>query len=298
LVSSRLPIEAEHELERTAKAVNVRDSPEVSRAKRRDRPVEIDGEEAPVGTESRDPIRRSPGNQLECRRRFPKHAQGDEFEQRVEIIHESLLSAWPRLVRWQTQDAESTQLRDQLRQAAQMWEERSRPDDLLWTGTSFKEYELWRERYPRGLTQQEETFVDAMSAKATRRRRTRRTAGAAILTLALGVAAVTSSLWQQSDSAHQQALEEARRAEASKLLAMAQLRLGDIVAFPSFVSRQKTRVDESLQNLARRLPLVTLFEYRENLVHSSAGSRSFGRHQVAKDLPHDGKPRRPDVLEC
>ncbi len=37
---------------------------------------------------------------------------------RVEIVHESLLAAWPRLVRWQTQDAEGAELRDQLRQAA------------------------------------------------------------------------------------------------------------------------------------------------------------------------------------
>ncbi len=53
---------------------------------------------------------------------------------RVEIIHESLLANWPRLVRWQTQDADAAQLRDQLRQAARTWEEHERTDDLLWTG--------------------------------------------------------------------------------------------------------------------------------------------------------------------
>ena len=43
---------------------------------------------------------------------------GDEAPARsVEIIHESLLANWPRLVRWQTQDADAAQLRDQLRQA-------------------------------------------------------------------------------------------------------------------------------------------------------------------------------------
>jgi hypothetical protein len=59
------------------------------------------------------------------------------YETSVEIIHESLLSAWPRLVRWQTQDADGAQLRDQLRQTAQLWHDRGRPDDLLWTGASF-----------------------------------------------------------------------------------------------------------------------------------------------------------------
>ena len=67
------------------------------------------------------------------------------YETRVEIVHESLLSNWPRLVRWRTQDAEGAQLRDELRQAAELWQKRGNPEDLLWTGTSFKEYELWRE---------------------------------------------------------------------------------------------------------------------------------------------------------
>jgi hypothetical protein len=45
---------------------------------------------------------------------------------RVEVVHESLLTSWPRLVRWQTQDADAAQLRDQLRQAARTWDEQGR----------------------------------------------------------------------------------------------------------------------------------------------------------------------------
>ncbi len=69
---------------------------------------------------------------------------------RIEIVHESLLKAWPRLVRWQAQDEEGAVLRDQLKQAARLWEEKGRPADLAWTGTSHREYGLWRERYPGG----------------------------------------------------------------------------------------------------------------------------------------------------
>jgi hypothetical protein len=60
----------------------------------------------------------------------------EEPTRKVEIIHESLLAGWPRLVRWQTQDADSAKLRDQFRQAAQTWEERGRSDDMLWTGSA------------------------------------------------------------------------------------------------------------------------------------------------------------------
>ena len=58
--------------------------------------------------------------------------------QQIEIAHESLLQAWPRLVRWRTQDADGAELRQQLRQAARLWNDRGRSDDLLWSGTSYR----------------------------------------------------------------------------------------------------------------------------------------------------------------
>ena len=69
---------------------------------------------------------------------------GQRAGRRVDVVHESLLSAWPRLVRWRTEDEGSAQLRDQLRQAAHLWEEKGRPDDLLWTGTSYRDTGLAR----------------------------------------------------------------------------------------------------------------------------------------------------------
>ncbi len=139
---------------------------------------------------------------------------------RVEIIHESLLASWPRLVRWQTQDADAAQLRDQLRQAAHLWGAKGRPDDLLWSGTSYQEYEVWRSRYPGGLSELEEAFAAAMTALATRRRRRRRIALAASFAVLLAVLAVVGTLWRRS-------VQETRRAEAAKLLALAQARLAD-----------------------------------------------------------------------
>ena len=140
-----------------------------------------------------------------------------EPTRRVEIIHESLLAAWPRLVRWQTQDADGAQLRDQLRQAARSWDEHGRPDDLLWTGTAYREFALWRERYPGGLTAIEEAFAAAMTSLATRRRRGGASGDADRLRLARGPRG-GRRLWRRS-------VQQTRRAEAAKLLALAQLRL-------------------------------------------------------------------------
>jgi WD40 repeat protein len=143
---------------------------------------------------------------------------GQTAGRRVEVVHESLLSAWPRLVRWRTEDEGSAQLRDQLRQVAHLWEEKGKPDDLLWTGTSYQEYQVWRSRYPGGLSDLEETFARAMVARATHRRRVRRMAYAAVLAAVVLVASGLGVLLRRS-------VRETRRAEASKLLALAQLRL-------------------------------------------------------------------------
>ncbi len=143
-------------------------------------------------------------------------AEGQPARHQIEIVHESLLSAWPRLVRWQTQDADGAQLRDQLRQAAHLWEERGKADDLLWTGTSYLDYRAWRARYPGKLSSLEEDFSGSMKARAERTRRRRRAAVGSVLVAISAVACVMAVLWGRSQAAR-------RRAEASKLLALAQL---------------------------------------------------------------------------
>jgi WD40 repeat protein len=146
---------------------------------------------------------------------------------RVEVVHESLLQRWPRLVRWQAQDAEGALLRDQLRQAAHLWEEKGRPEDLLWTGSTVTEYALWRERYPGGLSEIEEAFGRAMTELAGRRRRRRRIAYAAVLAAVAIAATALGVLWRKSLQETRRAEAEARQHEAAKLLSVGRLRLSD-----------------------------------------------------------------------
>jgi eukaryotic-like serine/threonine-protein kinase len=143
----------------------------------------------------------------------------------VEVVHESLLTHWPRLVRWQAQDEEGALLRDQLRQAAQAWSDRGRPTDLLWSGTAYRELSVWRERYTGGLTATEQAFADAARRLAGRRRRQRQIAVAALLTAAIFVAAGALGLWRRAEHARQTAVAEIQRAEAAKLLALGQVEL-------------------------------------------------------------------------
>ena len=149
---------------------------------------------------------------------IPADEESGEPHHQIEIVHESLLARWPRLVRWQRQDADSAQMRDELRHQARVWAEKDRPEDLLLTGTSYREFQLWRERYPGGLTAVEEEFAEAMTRYAERRKRRRRIALAAAFVVLLTVLAIVGGFWRRS-------VAETRRAEASKLLAIAQLQL-------------------------------------------------------------------------
>jgi WD40 repeat protein len=151
------------------------------------------------------------------------HGEGQEPARQVEIVHESLLDRWPRLVRWQTQDADAAQLRDQLRQAARTWEEHGRSDDLLWSRSAYREYAVWRESYPGGLSETEQAFGEAMTRHALRRRRRRRAAIATTFAVLLTVLAVVATLWQRS-------VRETRRAEAAKLVSLGRVAL---VHFPT-----------------------------------------------------------------
>ncbi|MCS6886021.1 MAG: SUMF1/EgtB/PvdO family nonheme iron enzyme [Acidobacteriota bacterium] len=100
--------------------------------------------------------------------------EGEGGQERVEVVHEALLVAWPRLVRWRQEDAESARLREQLQAAAKQWNERGRPKGLLWRDEALLEYELWRARYPGRLTQIEEAFAQASIEEAQRLKSTQR----------------------------------------------------------------------------------------------------------------------------
>ncbi len=117
-------------------------------------------------------------------------AEGETGGEQIEIIHEALLEAWPRLVGWRREDAEGARMRDQLRAASRQWDERGRRTGLLWRGDALEEYRLWRARYGGALTEVEQAFGDASLGDAARARALRRWSilGAFVAVLAVGVA--------------------------------------------------------------------------------------------------------------
>jgi WD40 repeat protein/serine/threonine protein kinase len=135
-------------------------------------------------------------------------SEGEDGEDRVEVVHEALLSSWPRLVSWQNEDTESARLRDQLRAATRQWLERGRSRGLLWRGDALLEYRVWRARYQGALTEAEHEFARASLREETRGRRLRRLAvGAAFVVLCAGLLIVL----QQRNRADALAAESQQR---------------------------------------------------------------------------------------
>jgi WD40 repeat protein len=122
-------------------------------------------------------------------------AEGETGAEQVEVVHEALLDAWPRLVTWRREDAEGARLRDQLRAAARQWDERGRPTGLLWRGDAADEYRLWRARYAGSVTDTEQAFGDASLAEAARGRKIRR---ALVLAAFAALVAVGAALLVQN----------------------------------------------------------------------------------------------------
>jgi WD40 repeat protein/serine/threonine protein kinase len=140
-------------------------------------------------------------------------SEGEGGIERIEIIHEALLSSWPRLMKWRQEDEEGARLRDQLRTAAKQWEERGRVKGLLWRDEALTEYKLWRSRYPGKLTESEDAFGVASLSEALQNQRTRRVGAVALFMILL--AGLLILIWQRqlTEQNARNALIEKERAE-------------------------------------------------------------------------------------
>jgi eukaryotic-like serine/threonine-protein kinase len=134
----------------------------------------------------------------------------------VELIHESLISAWPQLRQWAEASRDDAAFLVQVRQAAQQWEARGCPPGLLWRGDAADEARWITARLGDTLAPRERGFVDAVIAQATRSERTRRLAVLATMFVLAGlvIAGLVVVLWVRH--AEQAALRQADEARAAR----------------------------------------------------------------------------------
>lgn len=115
----------------------------------------------------------------------------------VTIAHEALLTAWPRLSQWITDDRDGLRTRQQLTDAADNWEHSDRAPDLLHRGARLAVAEEWAEQHPGTAEPLVKEFLQASRDQAyeeqrLERRHVRRLRHAVVALSALLVVTVTS----------------------------------------------------------------------------------------------------------
>jgi WD40 repeat protein len=141
----------------------------------------------------------------------------------VELSHEALVRAWPRLRGWVEMDRAGLAVHRRLTEAALEWERRDRDPSLLYRGVLLAEATEWADRDPAAPNPAERAFLDASDAavqvEAHRRvRRLRATVAGLLVGLALtgGLAVVAS---EQADRSAAQARIATARELASAAVA-------------------------------------------------------------------------------
>ncbi|WP_436758143.1 nSTAND1 domain-containing NTPase [Streptosporangium sp. V21-05] len=99
-------------------------------------------------------------------------------EETVDVAHEALIRAWPRLHRWLTDDRENLFVHRRLTDAAQTWRELERDSGALYRGVQLLAARTWAEDHPQELNDVESAFLRASrvleeSERDATRRRTR-----------------------------------------------------------------------------------------------------------------------------
>ncbi|MFD7016381.1 hypothetical protein [Streptomyces sp. NPDC059928] len=145
----------------------------------------------------------------------------------VEITHEALLHAWPRLRDWIDEDRTGNLLRQRLEEDGRAWEGSSRDASLLYRGSRLEQAHTWAKSS--GDTFLTRVAVDFLAASVKLRRRTvwiGRAAVSALVVLAMLAVGAAVVAWQQRDDAvFEQVVAEADRVQHSDPSLSAQLAL-------------------------------------------------------------------------
>ncbi|MET8249577.1 AAA family ATPase [Streptomyces sp. NPDC005202] len=147
----------------------------------------------------------------------------------VEITHEALLHAWPRLRNWIDEDRNDHLLRQRLEEDGRAWEGSDRDTSLLYRGSRLEQAHNWAKSA--GDTLLTRSAVEFLAASVRLRKRTvwiSRSAVSALVVLAVLAVGSAVVAWQQRDDAvFEQVLAEADRVQYTDPSLSAQL---DLVA--------------------------------------------------------------------
>jgi WD40 repeat protein len=212
----------------------------------------------------------------------------------VEITHETLLTAWPRLQQWLAEDREALLIRRDLTDATRDWKQEGRDPSHLFRGTRLAVARDWAANHAGDLNADERAFLGASQHEQLRTIRLRRTAvaGLAVLTVVSIIAAIVAGI-QRSDAVSQShaaqseshaAQSEEMAAEATNLFS-ANAPLAMLLSLQAY-ERAPTLQAKSALIQAAGQPLADVLTEGSSAVHSVAFSPN-GQILAAGDLGGD-----------
>ncbi len=168
-------------------------------------------------------------------------------EATVEVAHEALLQAWPRLRRWIDEARDDLRLHRGLSTAAADWEAADRHPDFLLTGTRLDQYDDWEPTSQVATTSDEDRFLQASRThrddlarqEGERReyeraleqrsvRRLRGLVGVLLIALVVGAGLTAAALSQRRTALEAQV--EAQQGQAAAVLARERARASELAA--------------------------------------------------------------------
>ncbi|WP_406179818.1 helix-turn-helix domain-containing protein [Streptomyces canus] len=212
----------------------------------------------------------------------------------VEIAHEALLTAWPRLRGWIEEDRERLRVHRNLTEAAHAWQELGREEGALYRGSRLAAAQEHFGGAPReDLTDVEHAYLDASrdhEQKGRRRSRLVLTAVTAALCLALVAAGLAVGQWRSAVTAQHLAQSRQLAAQSGALLDSDPdlAALLAVHAYRTSPTREATAALYAAAALPLRKRLVGGTEPVDSLALSPDG------HTVA-DQTRDGKVRIWDL---
>ncbi|MDI5979846.1 nSTAND1 domain-containing NTPase [Amycolatopsis magusensis] len=194
----------------------------------------------------------------------------------VEIAHEALIQAWPRLRRWLTDDRAGLRIHRALTDAAQDWAASGRDPDALYRGTRLSTATGWASSEDRGLNPVEQEFLDASAERETRARRAalRRVRRARYLTGALAVMLVITTAAGLVAFAQREGALQLRQLALSRQLAAQALALVDSApGTAKLLSVEAYRAAPTVEARGALLSMSAHREYRTEIpAHTGAVS--------------------------
>ena len=209
----------------------------------------------------------------------------------VEIAHEALASAWPRLRSWLDDDLEGRRTMHHLASSADAWDALGRPESELYRGVRLARAVHWREESSPALTVTERDFLDsgvelslselrhaeALAQQQTRSNRRLRTLLVAAVALVVVAGVASAYALRQTSNARR----EARVADAARVGSRALVTQD--VGLSILLATAGVRLADTPETRANLVTELSRFPY---LVQSAVAG---GGYVDAMDVSRDGE---------